>query len=271
MCLKTNTLHDCTGDESPIPDRADEIEERPTKRRRSDNEDVEDEGSNDDNEEEEEEEEDDEEEEEEEDEEEDEGEEAEIQDQVEDENDEEEIEEDHEHALEHADDQESADHSDEKVADNDEDMPQAEAHSEEPSWSEAAAEEKLDSVNENATSNDSTMDVDSPNNDNVKETQSLENGYEIHQANGDVTNNEHIKIETVESERMLNEESLKVNGVNDGDTGMLTDNGNIQIFEDAKVSYYQRYSRQSYLLLIELLLFFLHPDCLSTKRKWSGS
>ncbi|KAG2171292.1 hypothetical protein INT43_002914 [Umbelopsis isabellina] len=81
------------------------------------------------------------------------------------------------------------------------------------------------------------MDVDSPNNnEDHKQAQSLENGYEIYQANGDATNDDHIKIETVESERMLNEDTLKVNGVNEGDTGMLTDNGNIQIFEEAKIA-----------------------------------
>jgi hypothetical protein len=135
--------------------------------------------------------------------------------------------------------QENAEHGDEDVADNDEDMPQAEAHNEE-QWTEATTEAKSDSVNEHTNSNDSTMDIDSPNiNDGPKHAQNMENGYEIHQANGNATNDDHIKVETVESERMLNEESLKVNGVNEGDVGMLTEDGNIQIFEDAKVSNYQ--------------------------------
>jgi hypothetical protein len=117
-------------------------------------------------------------------------------------------------------------------------MPQADTNEDETHWDDDVTEEKIDSAHDHQDSNESAMDIDSPNASNESEqAKPLENGYSAHETNGDATTGDHIKVEMVDSDRMLNEDTLKVNGVDIGENGSLNADGNIQIFEDAKVNF----------------------------------
>lgn len=217
-----------TGDESPVPERPEDMDERPSKRRRGSNDEAEEEASNEEDEEEDEEEEEEDEEDEEDEEEEDDDEDAEAHEQAEDEIENEEEDEEEE--------TEAVEKEEEENVESDEHMPQVEANDEEGHWDDEGLGEKIDSTNDQQDSNDSAMDVDSPSTSNeLKKDSIVENGYGEHQANGDASSGNHIKLETEENEHLLNEDSIKVNGADSGQDGRLIVDSNMQIFEDAKV------------------------------------
>ncbi|KAI9284135.1 hypothetical protein BC943DRAFT_381404 [Umbelopsis sp. AD052] len=216
------------GDDSPIADRPDDMDERPTKRRRSSHEDAEEDASHDedeDEEEEEEEEDDDDEEDEDSQDEETAGQEQADEENEEEDDDDEEEEDEEEHEATHKD--------DEDAADSDEHMPQAEAAEDESHWDDDTTE-KVES--NNAHHNDSTMDIDSPNTDNEQnEEKGLENGYDDHQVNGDATALNHIKVENMENDRLLDDdEDHKVNGVDADENESVKEDS--QPIEDSKAA-----------------------------------
>lgn len=114
-------------------------------------------------------------------------------------------------------------------------MPQAQTAEDESHWDDDATA-KVESTNEHH--NDSAMEIDSPNsNDEPNHEKGLENGYDDHQVNGDATAANHIKVENMENDSMLDDDDdHKVNGIDaEENESVNEDNNSSQPIEDSKV------------------------------------